>query len=710
MMALIEVDNVTKIFTMRSGLRNKLLPRLWGRARAATPTFEALKGISLQVEPGESVGIIGRNGSGKSTLLKLIAGVTLPTEGEVTVRGRVASLLELGAGFHPMLTGRENIYLNAGLLGVRRAQVEEVFERIVEFSGIRDFIDQPVETYSSGMYVRLAFSVAVHANPDIFLVDEVLSVGDEEFQRKCRRRIGELREQKKTIVFVSHDLGIVNSLCERVILLNRGEMINRGSVQKTFEYYLRQIGQEQGIHTLRDGSLETVLCDGRLSLFHGGQELSSPSGFAVRIESMGQIHHPTDADWRVTEKSDTECRARGRFSRLPLSLIYRLKQVGGKVRWDLSIECEREVSLPAISAHLALNTAYTQWLYGDLSGTFPELLPSDTNWNVLVASERTALEAAASAEKEEGFAPVVFRLRQGEHDCRLWWANSDYVTNSRVLQATVRLPERQAVYAKGVHTLFSLEIDTGVERDKLQHQLRSRRIIESGSVSARFEMGQIRIAYEGKEITDFLHLYTSMLIEHLWNDSHSLQWGAERAEGDAIVLVGESRRFPMRQEWRIRPVPSGISLEIWLENREELRVQEYHASVVLCREFEHWRTDQEEGVFPEFDPQLQHWQHLNASYPPGHTITALSSEGVSITIETSEQAANIPFRMTAINTMSSEHARVLQALCPSESGRLLFAPGRHLYFAGIIRVEKKINPIVPPSPGAEGTLQEKMDG
>jgi len=212
-MAIIEVQNVSKVFPARRGardLRGRGGIGDWIRGRK-TETFEALKDITLSVDEGESLGIIGRNGSGKSTLLALIAGVSLPTYGTVTVRGRVASLLELGAGFHPILTGRENVYLNAGLLGMRHAQVDEVFDEIVAFSGIGDFIDQPVETYSSGRYVRIGFAVAVHVNPDVFLVDEVLSVGDEEFQRKCRRKIGELREQRKTIVFVSHDLGIVNT-------------------------------------------------------------------------------------------------------------------------------------------------------------------------------------------------------------------------------------------------------------------------------------------------------------------------------------------------------------------------------------------------------------------------------------------------------------------------------------------------------------------
>ena len=219
----------------------------WIRGRKVEPVM-ALRDVSFTVDPGESLGIIGANGSGKSTLLKILAGVTLPTEGHVTVRGRVASLLELGAGFHPMLTGRENVYLNAGLLGMRHAQVDEVFDRIVAFSGIGDFMDQPVDTYLSGMYVRIAFAVAAHVNPDIFLVDEVLSVGDEAFQRKCRVKIGELREQGKTIVFVSHDLGSVNSVCDRVVLLNRGQMISRGSPKETIDFYLRQIGHASGVH------------------------------------------------------------------------------------------------------------------------------------------------------------------------------------------------------------------------------------------------------------------------------------------------------------------------------------------------------------------------------------------------------------------------------------------------------------------------------
>ena len=189
----IEVENVSKRFPARRGardLRGRGGLRDWVLGRRQE-LFTALKNISFTVDAGESLGIIGRNGSGKSTLLSMLAGVTLPSEGRIAVNGRVASLLELGAGFHPVLTGRENVYLNAGLLGMRHAQTDAVFDDIVRFSGVGKFIDEPLETYSSGMYVRIGFAVAVHSDPDIFLVDEVLSVGDEEFQRRCRIKIKE---------------------------------------------------------------------------------------------------------------------------------------------------------------------------------------------------------------------------------------------------------------------------------------------------------------------------------------------------------------------------------------------------------------------------------------------------------------------------------------------------------------------------------------
>lgn len=207
--------------------------------RAETETFWALKDVSFDVKKGDVVGIIGRNGAGKSTLLKILSQITEPTSGEVRLYGRVGSLLEVGTGFHPELTGRENIFLNGAILGMRRKEIERQFDAIVDFAEVEQFLDTPVKRYSSGMYVRLAFAVAAHLNPEILVVDEVLSVGDAEFQRKCIGKMQDVsRQDGRTILFVSHNLAAVRSLCTHGVLLSGGEVKFAGDADTTVGHYL----------------------------------------------------------------------------------------------------------------------------------------------------------------------------------------------------------------------------------------------------------------------------------------------------------------------------------------------------------------------------------------------------------------------------------------------------------------------------------------
>lgn len=200
--------------------------------------FWALKDVSFNIEPGEVVGIIGRNGAGKSTLLKILTGITPPTTGEIKMRGKVASLLEVGTGFHPELTGRENIFLNGAILGMTKREIVEKFDEIVAFAGIDKFLDTPVKYYSSGMYVRLAFSVAAHMEPDILLVDEVLAVGDAEFQKKCLGKMEEVTKKSgRTILFVSHNMAAIQSLCKKCILLEKGTIKSIGNTEEIINKY-----------------------------------------------------------------------------------------------------------------------------------------------------------------------------------------------------------------------------------------------------------------------------------------------------------------------------------------------------------------------------------------------------------------------------------------------------------------------------------------
>jgi len=235
-MNVIEFHNVSKKFHRHAGqllLRNHLTHFL---TRQKEEPFYALKRISFSLERGESLAVIGSNGAGKSTLLGLVAGIMPPDEGAIEVDGQVTALLELGSGFHPDLTGRENVRLNAALLGMSRRETTAAFERIVEFSGIRDFIDEPLRTYSTGMVMRLAFSVAINRDPEVLLIDEVLAVGDAAFQAKCIERIHELRNSGKTLLCVSHT-PMIGKLCDRAIWLDHGELILSGPVGDVLEAY-----------------------------------------------------------------------------------------------------------------------------------------------------------------------------------------------------------------------------------------------------------------------------------------------------------------------------------------------------------------------------------------------------------------------------------------------------------------------------------------
>ena len=208
-------------------------------------TIWALKDVSFEIKRGEVVGIIGRNGAGKSTLLKILSRITEPTEGQAAIYGRVGSLLEVGTGFHPELTGRENIYLNGAILGMRRAEIERKFDEIVVFSGVEKFIDTPVKHYSSGMYLRLAFAVAAHLEPEILLVDEVLAVGDAQFQKKCLGKMADVAQAGRTVLFVSHNMGAIHHLCPRSILLEQGRIAMVGATAEVIRHYLSKRGSNR---------------------------------------------------------------------------------------------------------------------------------------------------------------------------------------------------------------------------------------------------------------------------------------------------------------------------------------------------------------------------------------------------------------------------------------------------------------------------------
>lgn len=302
----VTLAKVSKRFTVRkdSSLKERVITL--GRAgRAHKEDFWALSEVSLDIRAGSTIGLIGHNGSGKSTLLKVVGGIIQPTSGTVQQRGRIAALLELGAGFHPDLTGRENVFLNASVLGLTAEETDQQFDRILEFSGVGEFIDTQIKFYSSGMYVRLAFAIAVHTDPDILLVDEVLAVGDEQFQRKCLDKIREFQEQGRTIIIVSHALEQIAALCDRVIVMNRGQLVFDGIPVTAIERF-RELLKHNAVGQTRPHEIGAAFEIERVEVFgaDGASHSSLSIGQSFRLRVTVHSFHVIDR-WAVGFSIDT---------------------------------------------------------------------------------------------------------------------------------------------------------------------------------------------------------------------------------------------------------------------------------------------------------------------------------------------------------------------------------------------------------------------
>jgi ABC-2 type transport system ATP-binding protein len=293
------VSEVSKRFRLYHERPHSLKERIVNLRGPRYEEFWALRGVSMEINPAETAGLIGPNGSGKTTLLKMIAGIMRPTSGWIETRGRIASLLELGAGFHPDLTGRENVYMNASILGLSRAQTDRHFDEIVAFSELEPFIDMQVRHYSSGMYIRLGFAVAVHVDPEILIVDEVLAVGDEAFQRKCLDRIRQFQSQGRTIVFVTHAVDLVRTVCNRAFFLHRGEVVESGAPADVIRAFRQTIHgeahleaeplSERGSGEIRISSVRFVGPEGSERQVFSSRE---PMEVVVDVETTEPVEDP----------------------------------------------------------------------------------------------------------------------------------------------------------------------------------------------------------------------------------------------------------------------------------------------------------------------------------------------------------------------------------------------------------------------------------
>ena len=339
----LEFEHVSKRYAVRQneGQASSLFQKLMARFRPPGQ-FWALRDVSFQVPRGQTLGIIGHNGSGKSTILKLLSSITTPSDGTITVNGRIAALLELTSGFHQELTGRENIFLSGSIAGMKRREIHRKLDRIIDFAEIRPFIDTPVKRYSSGMYVRLGFSIAAHLEPDILLLDEVLAVGDMGFQAKCINRILELKNSGVTIVFISHDLGAVERICDRVLLMERGQIVGEGPAGEMCIEHLTRL-QPRPPDPASDGKRLLEVTDLQLLDENGGSAVQFRTGHPFRARLTYTAHSSLEDTGFAIEFRSMDEHVRSGFT-LNGSSGWSLRPGRGAVE----ISCEEMVLPPAV--------------------------------------------------------------------------------------------------------------------------------------------------------------------------------------------------------------------------------------------------------------------------------------------------------------------------------------------------------------------------
>jgi ABC-type polysaccharide/polyol phosphate transport system ATPase subunit len=300
----IELQEVTKIYRRYGGrqfatLKSALLQRSILRDLSPTETFPALQNVSFTVPQGRTYGVIGRNGSGKSTALKLVAGITKPTSGTVTVRGRISALIELGAGFHPEISGRENVFINAVMLGLSKREITRRFDDIVEFAELQDFIDAPVKTYSSGMYMRLGFAVAIHVDPEVLLVDEVLAVGDQGFTLKCLDKFAEFRRRNKTILLVTHSLDLVEKFCDQALWLDKGQTKAEGEPKRVVASYIIDVEKTEELELSKAESARLAATASAATAAAPAEQL--PANPVESGEAPADMFKATEGRWGTRE-------------------------------------------------------------------------------------------------------------------------------------------------------------------------------------------------------------------------------------------------------------------------------------------------------------------------------------------------------------------------------------------------------------------------
>ncbi len=572
--------------------------------KASREDFWALKNINLSVEKGEAISIIGENGAGKTSILKIIAGMLQADKGIVSTNGTVSTLLEVGAGFHRDMTGRENIFFISSLFGLSKKQIEDRYEDIVAFADIGRFIDAPLKSYSQGMYMRLAFAVAIHVDPNILLVDDMFSVGDLRAQNKCIERLSELQEMGKTLIFVTHDLETAKRFCQRGIFLKAGEILKDGSLREVVYHYVASSGNKKGIASLEGERLGVVFNNGKLALSWDKEAITKERGGYVSIRCDGRTIDSLRADWEVKESGVNKMVLQGDLWDLPLSQTWTigLDDVGNEIEIKIEIVPHQECSLEEYKLCFAFSEEYDYWFNpfdkakfaaGDSIKDFSCF----TDEGKVAGMSFVGLGCEGRAGER---LPIVFlEDRVCMPDRSFLVQNIDNTVKARALQSKVNLPARINKALSENALLFHNKIKA-VHNSTPQEFTHIIAAKSAGYLSIDDRQGlslsvhlnsRVQILWKGVRITASKGFQTSFLYNDRMCSSNEAEWRIHKLDEKHLDILLQWPCVQVAQIWNIELLPGGeFSWKVYLELREDAVIRNNEFSVLFCADYEQWFT------------------------------------------------------------------------------------------------------------------------
>lgn len=593
-MAIISFHDVWEIYRIKFVLGGKV----------SWENFWALRGISFQISAGETVGIIGENGSGKTTILKIIAGLLKPDRGEAKVTGRVAGLLDMGAGFQPELTGRDNIRLNLNLSGMDPAKLEAVCEKVIRFADIGKFIDAPVKCYSQGMFVRLAFSAAIHVEPEILVIDDILAVGDEYFQRKCIKRIFELKDSGTTIICVTHDMHMLRKLCGRALFIKEGRVLKDDLAEKVIPFYTQMIGAKDTVAVLAQGPFSLIFNNGRMFLNWKDKPVTSNTGGYTRFLVHGKSYHSFQADWEVQKESETRFWARGRLFQLGLTQVWKIEiQDDFSVKWDVEIQADEPLDIQEGYLNLLLQKEYTDWFTSAEKGHFPAIHEDSHDWQPL-AEKRASYECMgvmAQGTEDAGLPGLIFESQDHSLGAQGQVFNSDALAGCRILQYTIFLKQRSNVSREDQARWFAGRILLNVSSpEQYLSDLQAGHTLALSVAKLIFENGRCNIFSKEFGPSAIHSVVSSIYADGRRYFSTLARWKVEKAGPHKMIVQLTWPDAPFIQIWEIEALGENVfHFKIFLRVSDVVHIEQQMLNWTLAKEYTSWACGPVEQKFPE---------------------------------------------------------------------------------------------------------------